>query len=258
MSRTQTIARNTPALFLAGDLVFISLHIALRLANRLEAWPMFSIYRDGGYPEVFQYVKEAGIAVALVAVAFRAREYRYLAWSALFFFLLLDDSLGIHELIGGQLVAAWQLSSHLGIRGQDFGELAAEALTGGLLLAALAFCYWRGSARFRKVSRQLFSLLMIVIFFGVFVDSLHFLYEINWKMGLLMVVIEDGGEMVGMSLAVWYAIRLLQCNGKVEKSLVAVLLDRRGVFTPIPKFCQTLPSGIKYARKDLNPQPSDP
>lgn len=164
--------------------------------------------------------------MALVVVAFRAQDFRWSAWSILFCFLLLDDSLGLHEIIGSQLVATLSLSDQFGVRGQDFGEMAATTLTGGTLLLVLAVCFWRGSNYVRKAAKHLFTILMIIVFFGVFVESLHFLYEINWKVSLLMVVIEDGGEMAAMSLVVWYALRLVSCRGRVDKSLCGVLLDR--------------------------------
>lgn len=221
------LTRFLPLFLLAGDAAFILTHIALRLTGALDTYPMFALYLDGGYPEYYQYAKEAWICIAFCIAAVTTREYRYLAWSALFCFLLLDDSLGIHEVIGTALATGWSLSAHLGVRGQDFGEIAAMALTGGVLLMALGVCYWRGSAEFKKASSHLFGILAIIIFFGVFVDSLHFLYEINWKVSLVAVVIEDGGEMIGMSLAAWYAMRLVLCKGEIEKPLSAVFLRDR-------------------------------
>ncbi len=217
-----------PLFLLAGDVAFILAHVTLRLTGSLDTYPMFALYLDGGYPEFYQYVKEAWVALALFIVAFRAREFRYLAWSALFCFLLIDDSLSLHELIGADLVEGLDLSAHLGLRGQDFGEIAAEAVTGGFILMGTVICHWLGSVDFRRASWHLFGILAVIIFFGVFVDSLHFLYEINWKVSLIVVVIEDGGEMLGMSLAAWYAMKLLQRNGKVQGRLTSVLLSSRG------------------------------
>lgn len=217
-----------PLILFAGDVAFVLAHVILRLTGSLDTFPMFALYLDGGYPECYQYIKEAFVALALFIVAFRAREFRYLAWSALFCFLLMDDSLGLHELIGADFATGFDLTTHLGLRGQDFGEIAAEVVTGGAILMVTVVCYWLGSVEFRKASRHLFVILTVIIFFGVLVDSLHFLYEINWKVSLIVVVIEDGGEMLGMSLAAWYALRLLQRDGGVQGRLTSVLLSSRG------------------------------
>lgn len=215
-----------PAALVLIDVLFILTHVGLRLTSRLDDFPSFSLARDGGYLEWFMYAKEAWVAAALFFVAIRLYEYRYLTWSALFGFLLIDDSLGLHELIGAELASTMSLTTHLGMRGQDFGEMGGTALIGGALLLGLAVCYWRGSENYKTASRHLFALLAIIVFFGVGIDSLHFLYEINWKVSLLVVVIEDGGEMLGMSLAAWYAMRLMLAKGKVEKSLLSVFLGK--------------------------------
>ena len=62
---------------------------------------------------------------------------------------------------------------------------------------------------FKKISNDMFILIVFLIFFGVFLDVLHVsLRDIGWTFKFILGVIEGGGEMVSVSLLVWYVLRL--------------------------------------------------
>jgi len=99
----------------------------------------------------------------------------------------------------------------LALRGQDFGELGVSLAAGTVLLGLMVVVYWKadnsdGSRRFTQ--RQL-PWLAVLIFCGVVVDMLHIQIGIFGSpvLALILVVIEDGGEMVAASFLTAASVR---------------------------------------------------
>lgn len=181
---------------LLSDLAFIALHVVARTAEMTDR--MYRLDHDGSYAEWFQYAKETAIVLGLAALASRIRAPLYGAWATLFAYLLLDDHLSLHERGGLLLAQALDLPAAIGLRPQDFGELGVSLAAGTLLLAAVLVAHRRAARLDRQVSSRLVVLLAVLVFFGVGVDMLHIMFEQLPMKGL--TVIEDGGEMVAMSL----------------------------------------------------------
>ena len=104
-------------LLILVDLGFIFIHILYKFD--VVTNPLYSIKKDLGYPERYQYVKEFSIALLLFIIALQSSQIVYLAWSTLFMYLLLDDSLRIHERIGGYLVDYFELQPAFNLRALD-------------------------------------------------------------------------------------------------------------------------------------------
>ncbi|MBK5940722.1 hypothetical protein [Halochromatium roseum] len=190
-------------LFLLADLVFILVHIGFKLG--LVTSPLFSIEEDLGYAEVYQYIKEYWIVLLLLTLAIGHGRFIYFAWSLLFAYLLFDDSLQIHERLGGYLANALQLLPILELRAQDLGELVVTLLFGTLLFAIIGIAYLYADHIARQASRHLFALVLFLALFGVFVDMLH--SAIHWGEPFWLLI-EDGGEMLIMSVIAWYVFQL--------------------------------------------------
>jgi hypothetical protein len=188
-------------LLVVADFVFIFLHFMLRMTPVLDNG-LFSLARDGGYPELYQYIKELWIVVLLLSIYLRTRVGGYLAWSLLFGYLLFDDALQIHERLGGYLAAELQFSPFLILRAEDIGELAVSALAGGVLLTLIAWFYGRGPTPLKRSTRHLLLLVLILVFFGVVVDMMPSAFT------AMRGVVEDGGEMIAMSCIAWYVFLL--------------------------------------------------
>ena len=192
------------------DFIFIGLHPLSKLGFLSE---QFDITQEGGYAELFQYVKEFCCAVLLLSIAWQVRSAGYLVWAFFFGYLLMDDMLQIHE-NGGELIAEYlNFASGFGLRAKDLGELTVTLAVATVLFLALGLTYWRGTSRFRKVSMDILLLLVGLAFFGVVMDMLHvMLYNVEELGSLARILgeaaglIEDGGEMLVMSLMVWYLL----------------------------------------------------
>lgn len=192
-------------LLIAGDFAFVVLHLIFT-ANIMDN-PLLSLEKDRGAAEFYQYIKEFWIAILLLVAFKKTRTIGFGMWALLFMYLLLDDALSIHEKVGGLIAGHIDFTARLGFGPQHLGELVVSAVAGAVLLSALILPYLHGSTTYRQISRHLFSLLLALAFFGVFIDALHVI--VPWE-GLYSFfgILEDGGEMVVMSVVVWYVYLL--------------------------------------------------
>jgi hypothetical protein len=88
-------------------------------------------------------------------------------------FSLLNDSLEIHETIGGSIVGLLNLQPAFGLRGQDYGELGVSALVGIFFLAAGWLAYRRSGVLARRMGLYLLAGVLTLALFGVGADMVH-------------------------------------------------------------------------------------
>jgi hypothetical protein len=188
----------------AVDLALMAAHVAYRHDE-----PLYQLGRDGGYPEMFQYAKTYAIVCLLGAVWWRTREHVFGAWMLVFAYVLADDALRVHERAGAAIAASWDYAPAFGLRAQDFGELTVWAAFGLAFLVALVLSYLRASREARRAARVLGEIFCLLAFFGAFVDMLHSAAQPP-RLRAVLGMLEDGGEMLAMSLACWYALKLFE------------------------------------------------
>ncbi|HEX6980470.1 MAG TPA: hypothetical protein VF342_14340 [Alphaproteobacteria bacterium] len=204
---------------LAIDFLFIAINFLVKLSKAtrkitldMSAFdkPYLSLDWDGGLPEIFGYVQTAATALLLLALARRTGRAMYAALGGIFLVILADDALMIHETLGDAIAMDLNLPWFVGLRPQDFGELAADG--GMLLLVGALFVYGiRRSDRDDIDVALLFAAIVgAIAFFGVVVDMLviELYYGLSRRFARLLSVLEDGGELVGMTLALLVAVTL--------------------------------------------------
>jgi hypothetical protein len=200
-------------ILLALDLVFVIIHYVNALTPLLNS-EMFSIGIDNGYAEIFQYLKFSLIIFLFGCLIKRTGTSNYLAWILVFLYLLIDDSIRIHDRFGSYI--AWKLTFEppFGLRLMDVGELIVSVMAGSVLIAILSLAYKKGTILFRKISENIFTLLVIMAFFGVGMDMLHMIIidkipETYYRaVNSLLGLVEDGGEMVSVSFILFYCYYL--------------------------------------------------
>lgn len=193
-------------LFLATDIVFVVLHVIYVYSGRISS-PYFSLEQERGYGELFQYIKEYWIAILLGTLAIQKRSILYLGWSLLFVYLLLDDALAIHETLGGLIRDKLGLSAAFNLRARDFGELLVSASFGLFFLIFIGTAYRFSDSTSRKLSKYLIKMLLALAFCGIIVDMAHVTAK-SVLLERLLAVVEDGGEMVVMSIIAWFVFVL--------------------------------------------------
>lgn len=194
--------RNLLAALIGGDLLFMVLHW-LHVHTGLLTSELWSIGQDRGFGEMFQYLKYVAIMLALARLFRRDRLPVLLLWIGVFGFLLLDDSMRIHERFGLGMMAWAHIPDFGGLRGRDFGELIYAAMGAVVLTPVLVLTYRRSSPMARAISADLLLLLIMLLVFAVGGDTIHRLLS-NTMFETMAGLIEDGGEMLVLSLTCFY------------------------------------------------------
>ncbi len=185
-------------LLIAADITFILLHLVHKFTPLLPD-TLFSLTRDGSYSEYFQYLKELGVVVLLLGLAARQRRLLFASYAGLFLYFFADDYFQIHEKVGESLVNYIQLPAVAGLRAQDFGELVVFGFFGFIFVLLIGLTHFLSDAQTRLFSRQMLVLVILLAVFGIVFDMLE-IGSTDPVMGPILGIIDDGGEMVVMSL----------------------------------------------------------
>ena len=197
-------------LLIFTDLAFILLHITYKLgilpktisSIMLDA-SYLEIYQEASYAEAYQYIKEYWIVLLLLFIAIKKAQTIYFAWSSLFGYFLLDDSLQIHEKLGEYIVNYFSLQPLFGLRAQDLGELAISIFFGLIIFSFIGVAYFKCDNKAKKVSQIIFFLVLFLVLFGVVLDMVDVIIPV-YLLKALFGLIEDGGEMIVMSIILGY------------------------------------------------------
>jgi hypothetical protein len=193
------------------DLAFVVASVwHLALGRREGAWVLET---DGGYAEQFGYLQQGAIALLLLVLALITRRGVFAAWGSLYACALADDSLRLHENKGAWLADRigehlWFPDGLLGLRANDLGEILVWGLLAVLPLAAVVLLHRRSDPVTRRLSLGVAVLLAAYVVCGGVIDQLHVLV-MNTAVGDAVGTLEDGGEMIVLSLTVAYAAGLL-------------------------------------------------
>ena len=211
-------------LLVSADLAFFMMHILSSYTHLLQD-ARLSLEHDGGYAEHYQYIKEYWIFILLAIAAIRFRQPSLAVWAVLYGYFLLDDALTLHEHLGTAIAIHLGRRPFLHLRMQDYGELLVASMILLIFLLLLFPALRRCSHRWRQTNLDLVVLLLLLAFCGVFLDTLHiFLSSIPGTS--LFSLLEDGGEMLVMSLTCTYIYYLLQFKGEAPV-LISSFISRR-------------------------------
>lgn len=180
-------------------------------SGRIQALPdLFNLGQDDSIAEIGNFVKW-GVMVALLAfAAWRLREPVYAALSLGFLVLLADDSLQIHERVGGMLHphvmaltgTGWNVATAL-------AEQVYWAAVGSVLAILTVLAAMRSSPQARRILWPVTGLIFGLGVCGIVFDFFHHISGSQTLMAGLMTILEDGGEMLFISgLLVLFHARL--------------------------------------------------
>ncbi len=206
------------------DILLVSIHGAIRYSNYIGSQAisshispeLWSLSHDWGYPECFNYLKLLFVLSVLMALASRSRQPVHTAWAAVFLFVLVDDACRLHEGIGrwistvvGPLDSAW-------LPAQAVGETLFWGAAGVPLLVVLTWAFWRSAPAHRVLAAITGLSFMLLAVFAVIVDLIHAVSATAGAPKILdraMEVVEDGGEMLAVSLTCTLALLMLRHFG---------------------------------------------
>jgi hypothetical protein len=195
------------------DFAFIAASILRSPSSSFSSKDLLSISQDGGYAEHFQYAKLGVIVFLLCLLAIAKKSILIGGWAVIFAILLADDRLIIHEQLGGMLASRLSIPSIYYLRAQDYGEILVYLMWGVIAVTILAVSVWFDRCLVaQQVSKGLLlSLLGLVCVGGIF-DMLHIVVTNIWRLSenanRLFDAIEDGGEMIIVTFALWFVYRM--------------------------------------------------
>jgi hypothetical protein len=188
-------------LFLLADLAFIVLHLLYTYTSLLPS-NSFSIEKPSGYSEVFQYIKELGLAALFLLLGIRKWKSLYFVFSLLFLYFFIDDAFELHERYGAVLADFFNLPPLFGLRPIDLGELLVFLFFGVHFLAFIGLNYSQSDRSTRTLSKTILVMIMLLILAGVVADMIHILLPHP-----ALAILDDGGEMFIMSVIAWFVYR---------------------------------------------------
>jgi hypothetical protein len=200
---------------IAADLMFILLHILHSLPENI--FPLlkassFAIDRDAGVAESFQYVKEFWVSLIFIYLVFQRRRFALLGLALLFAYFLLDDMVQIHEKLGDLTAGMFSnlpiLRLFPSLEADSIGEFFVAGVLGLFFIASISLPYWRSSGTTRQIFHTVFVMLAIFLFFAVGVDFIHDFFGPK-IIREIFALIEDGGEMLAMSVICWFSMSLV-------------------------------------------------
>lgn len=206
------------ALLLLTDLTIIGIHIAAYILYIDPPPSYWSIAADRSFGETFQYIKELWLVFSFAMLIRLRSDWLYSSLSLLFCYVFVDDLFLIHERVGEMIALKFNFQSMFNLRAIDFGELVVNAIAGSFFAILIGISYWRGSKGFRRVCDRVLVLLGGLVFCGVVLDALHIIVaEIYPRLYGVFDLLEDGGEMIFMSVLCWFGISLIK---QPEKGLL--------------------------------------
>lgn len=198
-----SVATNLLKLLLIVDILFILGHAFIALILDYK-YRYLLVDTDGGYPEIFQYLKFLILVILTFTLTTVKKYVHFFPWFFLFTFLAFDDSFQLHEKSGKYLADNFGLNGFMGLRPVDYGELLYASIIGLIFFSTLFFSYMKGPLKYRKSCLDILGLFFVFLFFGIGVDMFHqIIVDVN-IVSAIVALIEDGGEMIALSLLVWY------------------------------------------------------
>lgn len=202
--------RTTLISLLMIDALLVAIHAvlgALFVAGASDAFPdILRIDRDWSLGEIANYLKWIALIGMCIALFTRQNAVIFLAVAIMCAVALFDDSLQLHERFSAPFSG---LVDPAGRLPAGTGELTFLAMEGMLVAVPLLYGWIHAP---RSVHRQIIPLLGL--FFAAFVcagvvDFLHVKAAPQSVLSGMLGMLEDGGEMVFLSLMVSYTAGLL-------------------------------------------------
>ncbi|WP_143092478.1 hypothetical protein [Sulfitobacter brevis] len=212
--------------FLTIDVFFVGIYAVAGVLKAFDLAPEIAslqLNAETGLASIWNYGKFMAAIAALVMIRRREGGVSLLILTLLFLLLLLDDYYEVHDHLArvvGERISFGPLSS---LHPINRGELFVYTV----LLVIAAPSLWFALKNVQPPSRAFVGAMVIGVFliglFGVGVDVLHGVLDamlsgysdlVGKIFNRLMTIVEDGGEMVAISLCTWLSIvRLWEGRG---------------------------------------------
>lgn len=202
------------------DILIIGIHVICGfavLSGFDTRWPDFlNIGRDWSAGEILNYTKWVLLLTVLFRYYRQSSDKISLALSVLFAVSLLDDSLRLHEAGGDFLVERWGATAENESVISFAGEFLVWCVAGTIVAAVLVKAWRQASVEERARALPSLALFSFVVFFAVVLDFVHSLSVEKSLVAGLLGLLEDGGEMLALSLLTAHVFQQYRATERVE------------------------------------------
>ncbi len=201
------------ALCLFLDFSFILLHIVTSYQKSAYSDSILLLDTPYGLPELFQFLKYMFILTLIATYILKNKWKSYVALFILFLTFFMDDLFQLHNLVASYIATVFQLKESWGLKGQDLGYIIYILCLGVIVLSISWFGFFKTSNKTRNGYKTIMLLVFLFLFFGIIMDGVNHFMTYTYGPQILFTVIEEGGEMIALSLLVCY-INSLGTHGK--------------------------------------------
>ncbi|MDO4259341.1 MAG: hypothetical protein Q4C87_07460 [Actinomycetaceae bacterium] len=187
------------------DLLFIALHLVVWQPFAPDS--LLHIGAEQSYSEIFQIVKYI-MAMTFFGVAAYVHKQSFLAWWVLIvIILLIDDALGMHESWGGR-IAEYLPDFLKGPLAYSWGEVTYFSIGAAFVMVILLLSHFLWCPpEMKTLHRFCILILCALAFVGIVIDFMHTHFSTSPRRELFFTVLEDGSEMLLLSLLTLQAAR---------------------------------------------------
>jgi hypothetical protein len=164
---------------------------------------MLLLTTDGGYAEIYQYLKKTFIIIILAVTGIKSRSSIYFMLALIYGYILLDDVLRIHETVGGLYLGGFihKFYPDSSIDQYHLGQILYALPVSLFFLILIWIFYPRNSPESNKI-KTILALLFFFAFAAIGIDALQSFISFKGS-----GIIEDGGEMIVISFTAWYVYK---------------------------------------------------
>ena len=206
-------------LLLSADSMFVVIHFLYKLTHHWQC-SLFCLTTDRGYAEIFQYIKYFWIIILFIYILRSTKIILYLSWVLVFVFFFFNDAFQLHQEIGHYIARNFDFNPPFHLSLQDVGELVYFIISGVLISGMLFWSYKRGNQNFKISTIDLGIFMLVIVFFGVVVDAVYVAFRLY---GVGLSIFEDTGEMLVVSLILWYVYTLSVTRGTFNLNLPGLM-----------------------------------
>lgn len=216
-----------PIFTAAGFLTGMGLVTAYGEAQGLDLPDRLLLTKDGSWSEKFEYLLTAISCIAMVLTWRKAGSSVYLVLAIMFAWLTIDNSLELHERVGGWLAPAITWPGSSPGHAQHYGELLLFAGVGLASLLGLALALMTAAPWHQQRTALLIILIGAAAVFGVGVDALDALLLGSMPQAQQIgTFIEDAGELWMLCIIAVFSIAILCQTIKGEEEAGSSLVSK--------------------------------
>lgn len=211
------VAKALIGLVFVINAAWIAIHVGIKAfeylvsdAYRLD-YTQYLLTVDGSYPEICNYVQLLLIAFLIFVILIETRQAIYASLTIIFLLALGEDALRIHESVS-QYADGLELWSPASLSIYHFSQFFHWCVVGMIVAGLLVYGFVRSDTEDRKIGALFILVVFILGAFSVLVDSVQAVVTDLFADARLMRgpigIVEDGGEMLTIALALGLALLL--------------------------------------------------